>query len=117
MCFRGKNLKVLHIGEVAGLGGLQNWVCSVAEAQARRGYEVELMQPPWVDVNSQALTHLPAGIPLSVRNRENPELSGTRSRRRVAPGFSPWEKHRSRSPSGGAESRWRPQTQTHSHAA
>jgi len=59
MCFRGKNLKVLHIGEVAGLGGLQNWVCSVAEAQARRGYEVELMQPPWVDPASRVYTVLP----------------------------------------------------------
>jgi len=59
MCFRGKNLKVLHIGEVAGLGGLQNWVCSVAEAQARRGYEVELMQPPWVDPASRVYTALP----------------------------------------------------------
>lgn len=46
MCFEVKNVKVLHIGEVAGLGGLQNWVCSVAEAQAKRGYEVELMRPP-----------------------------------------------------------------------
>jgi hypothetical protein len=63
-------MRVIDIREVAGLGGLQNWVCSVAEAQVRRGYEVELMQPPWVDVNSQAFTHLPAGIPLSVRNRE-----------------------------------------------
>ncbi len=59
MCFKGKNVKVLHIGEVAGLGGLQNWVCSVAEAQARRGYEVELMQPPWVALESQVFTHLP----------------------------------------------------------
>ena len=59
MCFEVKNVKVLHIGEVAGLGGLQNWVCSVAEAQAKRGYEVELMQPPWVSVDSQVFTHLP----------------------------------------------------------
>jgi glycosyltransferase involved in cell wall biosynthesis len=58
MCFKVRNVKVLHIGEVAGLGGLQNWVCSVAEAQARRGYEVELMQPPWVS-DSQVFTHLP----------------------------------------------------------
>jgi glycosyltransferase involved in cell wall biosynthesis len=59
MCFKVKNVKVLHLGEVAGLGGLQNWVCSVAEAQARRGYEVELMQPPWVAVDNQVFTHLP----------------------------------------------------------
>jgi glycosyltransferase involved in cell wall biosynthesis len=52
-------VKVLHIGEVAGLGGLQNWVCSVAEAQARRGYEVELMQPPWIDPASRVYTALP----------------------------------------------------------
>ena len=52
-------MKVLHIGEVAGLGGLQNWVCSVAEAQTRRGYKVELMQPPWVAAESQVFTHLP----------------------------------------------------------
>src|SRR6267378_7305399 len=59
MCFKVKNVKVLHIGEVAGLGGLQNWVCSVAEAQARRGYEVELMQPPWIDLANQVYTALP----------------------------------------------------------
>ena len=52
-------MKVLHIGEAAGLGGLQNWVCSVAEAQAKRGYQVELMQPPWVAAESQVFTHLP----------------------------------------------------------
>jgi hypothetical protein len=46
-------MRVIHIGELAGLGGLQNWVCSVAEAQARRGYEVELMQAPWVDANTR----------------------------------------------------------------
>ena len=59
MCFKAKNVKVLHIGEVAGLGGLQNWVCSVAEGQARRGYEVELMQPPWVDPATRVYTPLP----------------------------------------------------------
>jgi glycosyltransferase involved in cell wall biosynthesis len=59
MSFKVKNAKVLHIGEVAGIGGLQNWVCSVAEAQARRGHEVELMQPPWVAVDSQVFTQLP----------------------------------------------------------
>jgi len=52
-------MKVIHIGEVAGVGGLQNWVCSVAEAQVKRGYDVELMQPPWVAVDSQVFTTLP----------------------------------------------------------
>jgi glycosyltransferase involved in cell wall biosynthesis len=59
MCVKVKNLKVLHLGEAAGLGGLQNWVCSIAAAQARRGYEVELMQPPWVDPASRVHTALP----------------------------------------------------------
>jgi glycosyltransferase involved in cell wall biosynthesis len=59
MHFNVKNAKVLHIGEVAGMGGLQNWVCSVAEAQARLGHEVELMQPPWVADDGQVFTHLP----------------------------------------------------------
>src|SRR5436309_15257893 len=59
MCSKVKNVKILHIGEVAGLGGLQKWVCSVAEAQANRGYEVELMQPPWVDPASRVYTELP----------------------------------------------------------
>src|SRR2546421_3840758 len=59
LCFKVNNLRVLHIGEAAGLGGLQNWVCGLAEAQARRGYEVELMQPPWVAVESQVFTDLP----------------------------------------------------------
>jgi glycosyltransferase involved in cell wall biosynthesis len=52
-------VKVIHIAEVAGLGGLQNWVCSVAEAQARRGLEVELMQPPWIDPAIKVYTQLP----------------------------------------------------------
>ena len=59
MSFNVKNAKVLHIAEVAGIGGLQNWVCSVAEAQARRGCEVELMQPPWVAAESKVFTNLP----------------------------------------------------------
>lgn len=52
-------MKVIHIAEVAGLGGLQNWVCSLAEAQVRRGFEVELMQPPWIDPASRVYTALP----------------------------------------------------------
>lgn len=52
-------MKVIHIAEVGGLGGLQNWVCSVAEAQARRGFEVQLMQPPWIDPTIKTYTHLP----------------------------------------------------------
>lgn len=52
-------MKIIHIAEVAGLGGLQNWVCSLAEAQARRGFEVELMQPPWIDPASRVYTALP----------------------------------------------------------
>src|SRR5467141_4493129 len=48
-CFsrsKDRKVRVIHLGEAAGLGGLQNWVCSLAEAQARRGFEVQLMQPP-----------------------------------------------------------------------
>jgi glycosyltransferase involved in cell wall biosynthesis len=52
-------VKILHLAEVAGLGGLQNWVCSLAEAQARRGFEIDLMQPPWIDPASQIHTSLP----------------------------------------------------------
>jgi glycosyltransferase involved in cell wall biosynthesis len=52
-------VKVIHIGDVAGLGGLQNWICSLAEAQANRGFEVELMQPPWVDPTIPVHTKLP----------------------------------------------------------
>jgi len=56
---QGKECESPALGEVAGLGGLQNWVCSVAEGQARRGYEVELMQPPWIDPASRVYTALP----------------------------------------------------------
>jgi glycosyltransferase involved in cell wall biosynthesis len=52
-------MKVIHIAEAAGLGGLQNWVCSLAEAQVRRGFEVELMQPPWIDPASRVYSTLP----------------------------------------------------------
>ena len=41
-------MKVIRLREVAGLGGLQNLICRVADAQERHGCEVQLMQPPWV---------------------------------------------------------------------
>lgn len=56
---KAKIVRILHVGEVAGLGGLQNWICSLAEAQVRRGFEVELMQPPWVDPAAPVYTGLP----------------------------------------------------------
>ena len=40
-------MQVLHIGDVRGIGGLQTWVRELAEAQARRGYDVHIMLPPW----------------------------------------------------------------------
>jgi glycosyltransferase involved in cell wall biosynthesis len=60
-CFGSKDRKVrvIHLGEVAGLGGLQNWVCSLAEAQARRGFEVQLMQPPWMSPDREVFSDLP----------------------------------------------------------
>jgi len=57
--FREKALKIIHIGDVAGLGGLQNWICSLAEAQTRRGFDVHLMQPPWAASQAQLFTNLP----------------------------------------------------------
>ena len=45
--FTEKTVRIIHLGD-AGLGGSQNWICSLAEAQARRGFEVHLMQPRWV---------------------------------------------------------------------
>lgn len=63
-------MKVLHIGDASGLGGLQNWVRSVAEAQAKRGFEVELMQPPWVDPATPVYTKLP------IRSWNPTEVSG-----------------------------------------
>ena len=38
---------------------MQNWICSLAEAQARRGFEVQLMTPPWEDTSLQIHTGLP----------------------------------------------------------
>jgi len=52
-------LKVVHLGDIAGLGGLQNWICSLAEAQTRRGFAVHLMQPPWAASQGQLFTNLP----------------------------------------------------------
>ena len=52
-------MKIIHIGDVAGLGGLQNWICNLAEAQARRGFAVHLMQPPWAPSRGQFFTNLP----------------------------------------------------------
>ena len=39
--------KVLHISDLAGLGGLQSAVRNLAESQQRMGYEVQIMAPPW----------------------------------------------------------------------
>ncbi len=52
-------MKILHIGELAGLGGLQNWICRTAEAQSARGCHVELMQPPWASGQARVYSHLP----------------------------------------------------------
>jgi glycosyltransferase involved in cell wall biosynthesis len=38
---------------------LQNWICSLAEAQARRGFEVHLMQPPWAAPEAHVFSDLP----------------------------------------------------------
>lgn len=40
-------MKIIHLAYLFGLGGLQNSVWRLAEAQARRGFEVQLMYPPW----------------------------------------------------------------------
>lgn len=61
-CFsasKDSKVRVIHLGDVAGIGGLQNWVCSLAEAQARRGFTVHLMQPPWAASQGQLFTDLP----------------------------------------------------------
>jgi len=58
-CLKERVLRVIHLGDVAGLGGLQNWICSLAEAQARRGFEVHLMQPPWAAPEQQVFSALP----------------------------------------------------------
>ena len=52
-------MRVIHLGDVAGIGGLQNWICSLAEAQTRRGFAVQLMQPPWAASQDQIFTNLP----------------------------------------------------------
>ena len=43
----GLTVKIIHLAYLAGLGGLQNSVWRLAEAQARRGFEVQLMHTPW----------------------------------------------------------------------
>lgn len=52
-------LKILHIGCVAGLGGLETFICRLAQAQSARGCQVELMQPPWASQQERVFTHLP----------------------------------------------------------
>jgi glycosyltransferase involved in cell wall biosynthesis len=52
-------VKIIHLGHVSGFYGLQNSVCRLAEAQARRGFEVQLMPPPWEDKTLQVHTWLP----------------------------------------------------------
>jgi glycosyltransferase involved in cell wall biosynthesis len=61
-------MKIIHIGSVAGLGGLETWVRGLAEAQARRGHRVEVMQPPWTRPDAEIFTQLPV-------LRWNPELA------------------------------------------
>lgn len=52
-------MKIIHLGHVGGFYGLQNSVCRLAEAQARRGLEVQLMTPPWEDTSLEVHTWLP----------------------------------------------------------
>lgn len=52
-------VKIIHLGHVGGFYGLQNSVCRLAEAQARRGFEVQLMPPPWEDTSLEVHTWLP----------------------------------------------------------
>ncbi len=52
-------MRVIHLGDVAGLGGLQNWICSLAEAQTKRGFAVDLMEPPWAASQGRVFTDLP----------------------------------------------------------
>ncbi|HEV3481454.1 MAG TPA: glycosyltransferase family 4 protein [Candidatus Acidoferrales bacterium] len=52
-------MKIIHLGNVAGFGGMQNWLCRLAEAQARRGFDVQLMTPPWEDTSLEVHTWLP----------------------------------------------------------
>jgi len=43
-----KRLRILHVAEVRGIGGLQNWCLGLAEAQQRMGHEVAIISPPYV---------------------------------------------------------------------
>jgi len=51
-------VKIIHLAYLAGLGGLQYSVLRLAEAQARRGFEVQLMQSSW-DHTTEVQTYLP----------------------------------------------------------
>jgi glycosyltransferase involved in cell wall biosynthesis len=52
-------MKIIHLAYVAGLGGLQNFVRRLAEAQAKRGFEVQLMHPRWDDSVPEAHACVP----------------------------------------------------------
>jgi glycosyltransferase involved in cell wall biosynthesis len=56
---QGWTVQVIHLGQAAGLGGLQNSICRLAEAQARRGHGVYLMQPPWVSPKGPVFSSVP----------------------------------------------------------
>ena len=53
-------MRILHVGEIQGIGGLQNSIRELAAAQARRGHDVRLMLPPWIShaTQQECLTHL-----------------------------------------------------------
>jgi glycosyltransferase involved in cell wall biosynthesis len=52
-------VKIIHLAYIVGIGGLQNSVLRLAETQARRGFEVQLMHPPWDGSVPEAHPSLP----------------------------------------------------------
>jgi glycosyltransferase involved in cell wall biosynthesis len=46
-------MKILHIADISGIGGLQTAVRGLAIAQIKRGHEVHIMVPPWVKDTAQ----------------------------------------------------------------
>jgi glycosyltransferase involved in cell wall biosynthesis len=56
-----KRLRILHVADIRGIGGLQTWVRGLAAAQARMAHEVHIMLPPWAYglTREECFTELP----------------------------------------------------------
>jgi hypothetical protein len=60
-------MRIFHVAEVRGIGGLQNWVLGLAKAQQQMGHEVTVILPPDTSNNWSLHTDIPE-IPIKMWN-------------------------------------------------